>query len=99
VRLASPVVRLSPPLALARLGRAIREKRIMVLDRETQTTLLQLRWHWDDAYKIDTDGDTWSASPLWDRTRVIIAESPGELKEKLQHDYARHQSPSGGCSV
>jgi hypothetical protein len=34
------------------------------ISREDQTALNDLCWHWDTAYTINFDGDTWSASPL-----------------------------------
>lgn len=59
------------------------------LSREDQSALNDLNWHWDTAYTISYDGDTWSASPLTEPAAVLTAESPGELREQIRDDY-RH---------
>jgi hypothetical protein len=68
-----------------------------VLDREQQTTLNELRWHWDDAYLVEVlAGPKWTATSLDYRRAVITADSAAVLRELMRHDYASHQP--GGCS-
>jgi len=57
------------------------------ISREDQTALNDLNWHWDTAYNIAYDGETWSASPLTEPTAVLIAESAEELRELIRADY------------
>lgn len=33
-----------------------------MLDSDAQSTLTDLRWHWDDAYKIDCRDGVWLAA-------------------------------------
>jgi hypothetical protein len=59
-----------------------------MLDSDAQSTLTDLRWHWDDAYKIDCRGGVWLAVPLTDPFVTISRDSSGELREALRRDYA-----------
>ena len=60
------------------------------ISREEQSTLNDLNWHWDTAYTINFDGDTWSASPLTEPNAVLIAETAAELREQIRDDYRRN---------
>jgi hypothetical protein len=59
-----------------------------MLDRETQTMLNDLRWHWDDAYKINCREGVWLAVPLSDPFAIISRDSHAELREAIRQDYA-----------
>jgi hypothetical protein len=60
------------------------------ISREDQSALNDLNWHWDTAYNIAFDGETWSASPLTEPAAVLTAESAEELRELIRADY--HQN-------
>jgi hypothetical protein len=57
-----------------------------MLDSDAQTTLNDLRWHWEDAYKIDCRDGTWLAVPLTDPFVTISRDSSAELREALRQD-------------
>ena len=59
------------------------------ISREDQSALNDLNWHWDTAYSISFDGDTWSASPVTEPTTVLMAETAAELRDLIRADY-RH---------
>jgi hypothetical protein len=59
-----------------------------MLDREDQTRLTHLRWHWDRAYVINCEGKIWTAIPAADPDLVLAANSAMELRTAMQHDYA-----------
>jgi hypothetical protein len=59
-----------------------------MFDSDAQTTLADLRWHWDDAYKINCREGVWLAVPLSDPFAIISRESPAELREAIRQDYA-----------
>jgi hypothetical protein len=62
-----------------------------MLDSDAQTTLNDLRWHWEDAYQIDCRDGVWMAVLLTDPFTTITADSSTELRIKLRYDYAgRH---------
>lgn len=77
------------------------------ISREDQTALNDLQFHWDTAYTINFDGDTWSASPLSDPTVLLTAESSSDLRALIRADYHEHdrrhwREPSAGwhgCSL
>jgi len=48
-----------------------------MLDSDAQSTLTDLRWHWDDAYKIDCRDGVWLAVPLTD---PFVTISRGQLR-------------------
>jgi hypothetical protein len=59
-----------------------------MLDKEDQTTLNSLRWHWDKAYAVNCDGKTWMAIPVAEPEAVLTASSAGKLRTAMQNDYA-----------
>jgi hypothetical protein len=74
------------------------------ISREDQSALKDLQFHWDTAYNITFDGDTWSAAPLCDAATVLTAESASELRELMRRDYQEHdrrnwREPWHGCSL
>ena len=72
-----------------------------MLDAETQTTLNDVRSHWEEAYKINCKDGVWSASPLWEPSVIIERATPGELREALRLNYAERSGrrTAGGCST
>ena len=75
-----------------------------MLDKEDQTTLNGLRWHWEKAYAINCDGMTWTAIPAAVPETVLTANSGIELRTLMQNDYAARAMRSGarwvgGCST
>ena len=74
------------------------------VSREDQTALNDLQFHWDTAYAISFDGDTWSASPLSDPSVLLTAESSSDLRALIRSDYQRNdrrhwREPWDGCSL
>ena len=63
-----------------------------MLDKEQQTSLWHLRWHWEDLYTVACDGKVWSASPTADPAQVLIAGSASDLRTKMQDHYAARKS-------
>jgi len=59
-----------------------------MLDSDAQTTLTDLRWHWEDAYQIDCEDGMWLAVPLGDPLVTISRDSAAELREAIRQDYA-----------
>jgi hypothetical protein len=59
-----------------------------MLDSDAQSTLTDLRWHWEDAYKINVVEGAWQAVPLTDPSVTISRDSSMELREALRRDYA-----------
>ena len=57
-----------------------------MLDADAQTTLNDLRWHWEDAYRIDCRDGVWMAVPLTDPFTTITADSSMELRTKIKYD-------------
>jgi len=66
-----------------------------MLDSDAQTTLNDLRWHWEDAYKIDCRNGTWPAVPLTDPFVTISRDSSAGLREALRQDYAERGGGDG----
>jgi hypothetical protein len=63
-----------------------------MLDSDAQTALTDLRWHWEDAYRIDCVAGAWQAVPLSDPSVTISRDTAMELREALRHDYATRAS-------
>jgi hypothetical protein len=63
-----------------------------MLDSDAQTTLNDLRFHWDDIYVIDCQDGRWTAVPLSDPAVTISRDSSFELREALRVDYAERKS-------
>jgi hypothetical protein len=70
-----------------------------MLDQETQQALFDLRCHWQDAYYITCLDGAWNASPFIDRDTVLTADSPIELRAKMQNDYASRAMKSGATAA
>jgi len=71
----------------------------MQLSKEDMTTLVWLRWHWEDAYAVNFDGETWSAIPAAAPSAVLTAESGGELRELMANDYAARAIRTGATAA
>ena len=65
-----------------------RGRETAMLDKEDQSTLNALRWHWDKAYAINCDGKTWTAIPAAEPETVLTASTATELRTAMQNDYA-----------
>jgi hypothetical protein len=63
-----------------------------MLDSDAQSALTDLRWHWEDAYKINVVEGAWQAVPLADPSVTISRDSSMDLREALRHDYATRAS-------
>jgi hypothetical protein len=70
-----------------------------MLDRQDQTTLIHLRWHWEQAYAINCDGTTWTAIPAAAPYEVLSATSGMELRTLMQNDYAARAMRSGATAA
>jgi hypothetical protein len=64
------------------------------LDKEQKTALVRLRWHWDESYAVNCDGDTWTAIPVAEPLAVLTASTAAELRTAMQNDYAERASAS-----
>jgi hypothetical protein len=63
-----------------------------MLDKDCQTTLNDIRWHWQDAYYVNFTDGIWSAVPFDDRTVTLTADSAMELRWQIRYDYAERAS-------
>jgi len=73
-----------------------------MLDTDAQTTLNSLRWHWEKAYAVNCDGESWTAIPAMAPDVVLTASSAMELRtgyaERLRrprYEIERHRCPVG----
>ncbi len=57
------------------------------LTPEQQTSLNDLRWHWDEAYKIECDGRFWSAVSLANGD-ILRASTETLLRRQIWEHYA-----------
>jgi hypothetical protein len=63
-----------------------------MLSKEEQSDLLDLTWHWEDAYEFQVVDGVWRAIPAGDPAGVLTADSAWELREHVRTDYAERQS-------
>jgi hypothetical protein len=63
-----------------------------MLDTDARTALKDLRWHWEDAYRIDCANGAWTAVPLADLSVTISCGTSTELREALRRDHATRAS-------
>ncbi|HYK26939.1 MAG TPA: hypothetical protein VEV61_03145 [Streptosporangiaceae bacterium] len=60
------------------------------MDAEDATALMDLQMHWDEAYVISLNGETW-----WARFRGsaddLLADTCDELRDLIRTDYANRQ--------
>lgn len=66
-----------------------------MLSKEEQTDLLDLTWHWENAYSFQVTDGVWRAIPADDPACVLTADSAWELREKVRTDYAARRPPQG----
>jgi hypothetical protein len=86
---------------------AERNQETVMLEKDAQTTLNMLRWHWEQAYAVNCDGPTWTAIPAAAPEVVLSAGTGMELRTLMQHDYAARAIRcgataarwAGGCST
>ena len=70
------------------------------MDRSDTSDLTDLRWHWEDVYRIDCDyrDGHWSAEPLHGQPGTLTAPTAMELRLKIRDDYAeRRVREQGGA--
>ena len=70
-----------------------------MLDKDQQTTLNMLRWHWEKAYAINCDGETWSAIPAAAPEAVLTAATGMGLRTAMQNDYAARAMRANATAV
>ncbi len=70
-----------------------------MLDTDAQTTLNILRWHWEQAYAVNCDGETWTAIPAAAPEVVLTEGTAMELRTAMQHDYAARAMRAGATSA
>jgi hypothetical protein len=58
-------------------------------DEEEQ--LADLRWHWDTAYEISLNGETWTGRFLAG-TGILTAPSADDLRRLIREDYLARKS-------
>jgi len=59
-----------------------------MLDKDGQTILNDLRWHWEDHYQVDFREGKWLAAPVHDPFAIISSARPPVSCER----------PSGGIT-
>jgi len=57
-----------------------------------QADLDDLRFHWCPPYRIASDGETWTASPVDHPSVVLTGESAEELRLAIRADYSARPS-------
>jgi len=60
------------------------------MDAEDATALMDLQMHWDEAYVISFNGETWWAR-FRGSTDDLLADTCDELRELIRTDYANRQ--------
>ena len=70
-----------------------------MLGKDQQTTLNMLRWHWEKAYAINCDGETWSAIPAAAPEAVLTANSGMGLRTLMQNDHAARAMRAGATAA
>jgi hypothetical protein len=66
-----------------------------MLDSDAQTALTDLRWHWDDAYKINCVDGSWQAIPLSDPS-VIISRGAAQWNCARHSGMTTRHGPGDG---
>jgi hypothetical protein len=74
------------------LGAGPVQQEAALLSPEDQSSLIDLTFHWDEAYTFAVVDGVWTASPLADPDSVVTAESAWDLRVKVRDDYARRQA-------
>jgi hypothetical protein len=59
-----------------------------MLDREQQTSLIWLQWHWGTRYAISVVDGTWTAYPASAPEQRFTAGSALDLRELMRNDHA-----------
>jgi hypothetical protein len=57
------------------------------MSRAEASELLDLALHWDTAYKIDYNGDVFSATRIGEPAQVLTGDSPWALRLQIREDY------------
>ncbi len=65
-----------------------------MLDRQDQTSLIWLQWHWGSHYSVAVIDGRWQAHPMDAPAELLIAESPSALRELMRNDHAQRASRS-----
>lgn len=63
-----------------------------MLDKEDQSSLLDLAWHWESAYSFSVVEGEWRAVPAADPSEVLTADTAEDLRDKVRNDYASRQA-------
>jgi hypothetical protein len=58
-----------------------------MLSQDDQTTLNDIRYHWQDVYFVNFADGVWAAVPFDDRTVLLTADTGMELRDKIRYDY------------
>ena len=48
---------------------------------------LDIAYHWDSCYRLDYDGEVYTASRLGSPEKVLTAETTEELRQMIRKDY------------
>ncbi|MEP7024408.1 MAG: hypothetical protein ABJB47_11545 [Actinomycetota bacterium] len=68
----------------------------MTADRQRQSTLISLQLHWGGMYEISVRGDRWIGVLAADPVVVLEVGSSGELRTRLEDDWAGRKQPIAG---
>ena len=63
-----------------------------MLNKEDQSALLDLTWHWESAYTFSVIEGVWKAVPAIEPSAALTADTAEELREKVRHDYASRRT-------
>ena len=66
-----------------------------MLNKEDQSSLLDLAWHWESAYTFCVIEGVWQAVSAVDPSAVLTADTAEELRQKVRQDYANRQASLG----
>lgn len=58
-----------------------------MLDREQQTSLIWLQWHWGTHYAISVVDGNWTAYPADEPEQRFTAGSALDLRELMRNDH------------
>jgi hypothetical protein len=61
------------------------------LSRSEAFALADLKFHWDEAYKIDWSDGVYRASRIGQPSVVLTSESCHDLRQQIRDDYASWQ--------
>lgn len=59
----------------------------MQMSATDDAELRDICWHWGKAYRLDYDGEWYTATRAGSRDHVLIAETAAQLRRMIRSDY------------